>query len=156
MNLLGHFHTVNKHRYEVFKLCCKCGIPMQGLLHDLSKYSFTEFVPGVKFWTGKASPQVEERKVYGYSKAWLHHKGRNKHHFEYWTDYIEGIGIQPIKMPINYFAEMVCDRIAASKVYLGDKYTDDAPLKYYLNSKKHYFINEDTAKELEEVLVLLA
>ena len=37
-NTLKHFHMVNKHRFLVFKLSIKAGIPLQGLVHDLSKY----------------------------------------------------------------------------------------------------------------------
>ena len=56
------------------------------------------------------------------SKSWMHHKGRNKHHFEYWIDY--GINcdtiIKGVPMPRRYVAEMIMDRISASRVYLGD------------------------------------
>ena len=62
------------------------GIPLQGIIHDNSKYSFTEFFISAKFYTGTYSPIMDERKIYGYSKVWLHHKGRNKHHYEYWLD----------------------------------------------------------------------
>ena len=86
MKYIKHFITITKHKYEVFKLCCKAGIPFQGLIHDNSKYSFTEFFISAKFYTGINSPIMRERKKYGYSKAWIHHKGRNKHHFEYWLD----------------------------------------------------------------------
>ena len=155
-HFIGHLMTVLKHKKEVFLLCRKCGIPFQGIMHDLSKFSPAEFIPGVKYWTGNASPQVGERKDFGYSEAWLHHKGRNKHHFEYWTDYVEGKGTSPIEMPGKWFVEMVCDRIAASKVYLGDTYSDSASLDYYLKARKNYFINENTAHELEFVLQYLA
>ena len=86
-NLLKHFHTVNKHRFYVFKLSIKAGIPIRGVLHDLSKYSPTEFFEGVKYYNGKRSPITICRQENGYSEAWLHHKGRNKHHYEYWYDY---------------------------------------------------------------------
>ena len=91
----GHLKTVTKHRRMVRKLCFKCGLYWQGLTHDLSKYSPTEFWNGVKFYTGTKSPHLGEREKYGYSKAWLHHKGRNKHHAEYWQD------IQSIFKPAN-------------------------------------------------------
>ena len=73
----------------------------------------------------------------GYSVAWLHHKGRNKHHFEHWVDY--GIDcdtiIKGVPMPRNYIAEMVMDRICASRVYHPESYTDHAPLEYFLKSR---------------------
>ena len=80
-NALKHFITVTRHRHKVFVHCVKVGIPLQGLLHDLSKYSLTEFVPGAKYYRGNRSPNEAEREDIGYSKAWMHHKGRNKHHF---------------------------------------------------------------------------
>ena len=45
---IKHFNLITKHRWIVFKLCVKAGIPFRGLLHDLSKYSPTEFIESVK------------------------------------------------------------------------------------------------------------
>ncbi len=124
-----HFGTITKHRHAVIKNCIKAGIPLQGFKHDLSKYSPTEFIIGAKYYLGTRSPNEAERADYGYSKAWLHHKGRNKHHFEYWTDYnMTEKCVMPVKMPLKYVIEMFCDRVAASKIYMGDKYTDAYPL----------------------------
>lgn len=126
----GHLKTVHKHRKMVRKLCFKCGLYWQGLTHDLSKYSPTEFWRGVKYFTGKGSPHIGERKEFGYSEAWIHHHNKNKHHAEYWWDIVGGKST-PIYIPFKYLAEMVCDRVAASMIYLGDQYTDAAPLDYY-------------------------
>ena len=134
----GHLKTVYKHRKMVRKLCFKCGLYWQGLTHDLSKYSPTEFWNGVKYFTGTASPHVGERKAKGYSDAWLHHHNRNKHHAEYWVDIVDGKST-PIEIPLKYLAEMVCDRVAASMIYLGDKYTNSAPWDYYIS---HFCENE--------------
>ncbi|MDE7214709.1 MAG: catalase, partial [Clostridia bacterium] len=87
MNFFKHLATVTRHRRTVRRLCFKCGLIKQGLAHDLSKFSPAEFWAGVKYYQGNRSPQAREREVIGYSAAWLHHKGKNKHHFEYWTDY---------------------------------------------------------------------
>ena len=126
--LFKHLKTVGKHRRAVRRLCFKCGLYWQGLTHDLSKYSHIEFWPQVKRWTGTCSPIDIEIKEKGYSAAWLHHKGRNPHHFEYWLD--PAHNIPPARMPMKYLAEMFCDRVAASKTYLGKAYTPDAPRKY--------------------------
>ena len=72
-----------------------------------------------------------QREDEGVSKAWLHHKGRNKHHFEYWIDYdVEGNStiLAGMKMPVKYVAEMFCDRVAASRIYNKDKYKDSDPI----------------------------
>ena len=87
MKLINHLKTINKHKYYVTMLCFKCGLYKQGLLHDLSKYSPTELKTGAKYWVGTRSPNSIERETIGYSTAWLHHKGRNKHHWEYWIDF---------------------------------------------------------------------
>ena len=149
---IGHCRTVHWHRVMVRKLCFKCGLYWQGLTHDLSKYSPTEFWNGVKFYTGTKSPHVRERDRYGYSKAWLHHKGCNKHHPEYWQD-IRPSGItEPIVMPFEYFAEMLCDRVAASMIYLGDRYTDSAPLQYYVSHQGENQFHPKTRALLEKYL----
>lgn len=152
-----HFRTITKHRHKVIAHCARAGILGQGLLHDLSKYSITEFGQGAKFSTGKRSPNEGEREVYGYSIAWMHHKGRNRHHFEYWTDYdpITKL-ITPVKMPLKYVAEMFCDRVAASKIYQGKNYTDDKPLEYFLNAKHRRVIHPQTSDFLEMLLTMLA
>lgn len=134
MKLFKHLKTVHTHRKAVRKLCFKCGLYKQGLLHDLSKYSLTELIPSIRYWTGDRSPIDNQIQDIGYSEAWLHHMGRNKHHYEYWIDMAhqgkDGSFVLICEMPLKYIAEMFCDRVGASKAYLGKKYTDDAPLKY--------------------------
>ncbi len=155
--LIGHFRTITKHRHAVIRNCRRAGILCQGLRHDLSKYSPTEFIPGVKYYVGTRSPNELERADKGYSAAWLHHKGRNKHHFEYWSDYnpVER-RVGPVKMPLRYVIEMVCDRIAASKIYLGEQYTDASALEYFVHGKSHRVIHPETSDLCERLLTMLA
>ncbi len=156
-NALRHFITITKHRHQVIRNCAKAGILRQGLFHDLSKYSPTEFLAGIKFYQGDKSPNEGEREAYGYSKAWMHHKGRNKHHFEYWTDYSkQEKRLAPVKMPMKYVIEMFCDRVAASKVYRGKNYTDNHPLEYFQNGKPRRMIHPETSELLESLLVMLS
>lgn len=155
---LRHFRTITKHRHKVIWHCFKAGIPFQGLGHDLSKYNPVEFFAVAKFYTdGTASPNEGERRAYGYSKAWLHHKGRNRHHFEYWTDYNPTTHrIAPVKMPKKYVIEMFCDRVAASKIYRGKEYNENHPLEYFLRAKETRTIHPETSDELEFLLRMLA
>ena len=155
-NAIGHFITITKHRHQVIKHCYKAGILWQGLFHDLSKYTLTEFLRGAKFYQGTRSPNEAEREAYGYSKAWMHHKGRNKHHFEYWTDYNpETKRLEPVEMPTKYVKEMFCDRVAASKIYMGSNYNDSAPIEYFLRAKGKRIIHPNTSDLLEKLLVML-
>ena len=143
-NFLGHLTTVMRHRNLVMIHCFRAGIIKRGLLHDLSKFSPAEFLCGVKYYQGVRSPNEREREVRGYSKAWLHHKGRNRHHFEYWSDYsMVTKSHMPVEMPNEYLFEMFCDRVAASKIYKKEKYNDSCPLEYFMQGKnKDLFIRK--------------
>ena len=100
MNFWGHLKTITRHRRLVRQYCFRLGLYRQGLTHDLSKYSPVEFWAGVKYFQGDHSPNDAQRKESGYSASWMHHKGRNRHHFEYWTDYsMDGSGISGVEMP---------------------------------------------------------
>lgn len=160
MKVFKHLRTINHHKWLVMKQCFQVGLFRQGLLHDMSKYSPTEFLVGCRYYQGNRSPNNAEREATGYSKAWLHHKGRNKHHYEYWIDYSadpkEGIVGQ--KMPVKYVIEMFMDRIAASKTYRGKAYTDRDPLEYYERgaAKLGKMIHPETAALLHFLLKMLA
>ena len=159
-NFNGHLHTVNSHRRLVRKYCFKLGLYRQGMMHDLSKYSPSEFIPGVKYYQdGHRSPNNAQREDEGVSKAWLHHKGRNKHHFEYWIDYdVDGNStiLAGMKMPVKYVAEMFCDRVAASRIYNKAKYKDSDPLDYYIKGLGHYIMHPETDELLHNLLKMLA
>lgn len=149
--LLGHLTTINRHKWNVTKLCFRCGLYKQGLLHDLSKYSWVEFSAGVKYFQGNRSPIDREKEVIGYSKGWLHHKGRNKHHWEYWLDNGKN-GVKAVRMPETYVYEMWCDRVTASKIYMKDKYENSSPWFYYYDRKDNVMMHPDTRKLLEKLL----
>lgn len=151
-----HFCTVNRHRWLVRQGCFRVGLYWQGLTHDLSKYSPTEFLIGAKFYQGTRSPNAAERDLFGYSTAWMHHKGRNRHHYEYWTD-MNPVTKQyeSVPMPRKYLAEMVMDRRAACKVYEGEKYDDGSALRYFEKSRERVLMNETTRRELGYLLTML-
>lgn len=155
---IRHYKTITRHRHLVMKGCFEVGLYKQGLLHDLSKYNPIEFIPGAIYYKGTESPNNTERRKRGYSAAWLHHKGRNKHHFEYWIDYTlkEGHPIEGNKMPVRYVVEMYVDRVSASKNYQKVEYTDKSALLYYEKGKNRYMMHEDTEKLLVMLLKYLS
>lgn len=159
MKAFEHFKTITYHKYLVMKGCFKVGLYWQGIMHDMSKYSPAEFMVGARYYQGDRSPNNAEREKVGYSGAWLHHKGRNKHHYEYWIDYstknIPG-GMAPAPMPDKYIVEMLMDRIAASKIYRKDAYTDQCPLEYYLAGKEQAPLHRKTKTMLEKLLHMLS
>ena len=158
MKAWEHFKTITTHKLLVMKYCFQVGLYWQGLVHDLSKYSPTEFWRGARYYQGNRSPNDEERRTKGYSLAWMHHKGRNKHHYEYWTDYQLGAPagtMAGVKMPLRYVVEMFCDRVAAARIYNGEHYTRDMPLRYFLKGKEHINMHPETRALLEKLLRLL-
>ena len=155
MKIIRHFLTITKHRFIVRKLCFKVGLYWQGLTHDLSKYSFKEFFISAKNYSGKFSPINNERAKKGYSEVWLHHKGRNKHHPEYWLDVDKSkTKFGPLVMPKRYLVEMLLDRIAAATVYNKKSYNKSMPYEYLLRTKHNCPMHEKTLNELEHLLIM--
>ena len=156
MKAWKHFKTITKHRLIVMAGCFRVGLVWQGLTHDLSKYSPTEFLMGAKYYQGTRSPNTAEREEKGYSQAWMHHKGRNRHHYEYWTDMNRVTrNYEPVPMPRKYLVEMVMDRRAACITYQGDAYTDASALNYFMGSRERELLHPQTRQELEYVLTML-
>ena len=153
----GHLKTITHHRHLVMRGCFRMGLIWQGLTHDLSKYSPTEFFAGVRYFQGSRSPNTAEREANGYSLAWMHHKGRNRHHFEYWTDLSPVTRTyEPVDMPVRYLCEMVADRIAACKTYQGAAYTDASALQYLDRAQESRLVHPNTMKRLRFLLTMLA
>lgn len=151
----GHLSTINAHKMLVTRLCFACGLYGQGVKHDLSKYSWQELKTGFRYYQGYRSPIDAQKEKEGVSASWLHHKGRNPHHWEYWLDNSPN-GVRPAPMPFNYVVEMFCDRVAASMIYQKDKYTDRSALQYYLDHQHQMMIHPDTERQILFLLHYLA
>ena len=145
-NIFKHIEVIMKHKWYVFKLSCKAGIPWRGLVHDLSKFSPTEFIESVKYYQGYRSPIMAAKEDKGYSEAWLHHKGRNRHHTEYWID-LSATEKTPI-MPYKYVAEMLCDKLAAGIVYKGKEWTKGYQLEYWEQKEKNQLLMNEKIRDL--------
>ncbi len=151
-----HFRTITAHRIKVMGGCFRMGLIRQGLTHDLSKYSSVEFWNGARYYQGVRSPNAAEREDKGFSEAWMHHKGRNRHHYEYWTDMNKQTGrYEAVPMPRRYLAEMVADRLAACKIYEGKGYHPSSALEYLLRSREKNLMHPQTRRELEYLLTML-
>jgi len=135
------------------KYCFKSGLYLQGILHDLSKFTPVEFFSSVKYFNGKKSPTECERDNLGYSLAWLNHKGRNKHHWEYWIDH--ELKFDSSRMPEKYVYEMVCDQIGAGQVYMGKEWKQSSPLEYHLSCKNRRGLHPETLELFEMILIFI-
>ena len=154
INIIKHFKLITYHKWLVFKLCCKVGQPWRGFVHDFSKYSPTEFWESIHYYTGNHSPITEAKKDKGYSKAWLHHKGRNKHHAEYWVD--ETAPEKTPVMPYPYAVEMICDKLAAGIAYQGKEWTKEYQLSYWEKERKKARMNQKLEDFVTEILTQVA
>lgn len=157
MKVWQHFKTITRHRMLVLEGCFRVGLYWQGLTHDLSKYTPTEFWIGARYFQGDRSPNGAERADKGFSEAWMHHKGRNRHHYEYWTDMNPHTRTyEPVRMPRKYLAEQIMDRRAACKVYQGNAYTDSSAYEYFMASRERQLMHPENRQELEFLLSMLA
>lgn len=148
-NFFKAIHMTRKHRWGVFKLCCRCGLFWRGLTHDLSKYSWVEFRERVKYYSEERSPLDISKEVNGYSLAYEHHMRKNKHHFAYW--YNPFMSEQP-DIPYQYLVEMVCDMITATQNYHGDNDDPALPYNYWCNHDPGDKANERVKSFITQVL----
>jgi len=152
-----HLKTITHHKRLVMQGCFRVGLYWQGITHDLSKYAPTEFWNGARYYQGTRSPNNAEREDKGYSEAWMHHKGRNPHHYEYWTDINRVSGqYESLPVPRKYLVEMIMDRRAACMTYQGKNYRDDSALIYFDRSQEKMRMHPQTRQELSFILTMLA
>lgn len=144
---LLHFGKILTHKYWVAKYCFKCGLYWQGLTHDNSKFSWIEFWESVRYYQGTSSPINEAKRLKGYSDAWQHHKGRNPHHYEHWTDNYDS-GTTTIKMPYKYAVEMICDYLGAARAYMGSEFSYSKEYDWWM--KKVMFNPPKMHKQTQE------
>ena len=142
MNALKHLKTILIHKRWVFYFSRKLGIGWQGFWHDMSKFSPTEFFESARYYTGTGSPIDASKKANGFSAAWLHHKGRNPHHYEYWQDNFDKGG-EPLKMPNKYVKELICDYLAAGRAYMGRRFHFRSEWEWWLNKNKNNIAMHD-------------
>lgn len=150
---LKHLGKIITHKHYVFLASIEAGIPFRGLVHDLSKFSIIEFFNSAKYYSGNRSPIDNEKDVKGYSYAWLHHRGRNPHHWEYWIDNLSSGG-EALKIPITYVKEMICDWIGAGKAYDFENWGYNTPFNRFnhLYNSGKIKIHIDTYKYIFNVL----
>ncbi len=153
MKYLRHLRTIIKHKYYVWIECFRVWLYRQWLVHDLSKFSITEFFISAKYYQWKSSPIDKERIEIWYSKARLNHKWKNKHHFHYWID-IDRWQVIPVQMPYKYVLEMCCDFIWAGKAYNNVSNDKWEPLKYRTEKINKDLIHPLTVAQVELCLNL--
>lgn len=116
---MNYFWLILKHKWFVFLAGLKITVPLYLLLlHDLSKFSYSEYRHYQRQFFGHAD------KPENFIRAWVHHQNHNPHHWEYWIprtshDKVNYPKNKPIPMPWKYVREMVADWMGASRAYTG-------------------------------------
>lgn len=155
-NIWRHLRKIQIHRKWVRHYCFGIGLYKQGLFHDLSKYSPTEFWESVKYYQGTSSPIDASKAENGYSMAWFHHRGRNLHHHVMWIDNFDETGGTPILMPYKYFAEMICDYLAAGRAYMGKNFTFTSESEWWKKKRaKGLAMPEKQMKMIDNIFIKL-
>ncbi len=146
---IKYLKTICVHKWYVFVECFKQGIIWQGIVHDLSKFSPSEFIASAKYYN-------DDGNDYEYQQAWLHHKGHNKHHWEWWVDWNSCDGSYIItKIPLKYMKEMYADMVGASKAYNKNKFDNKEPLNYFTTKCSGWVIEQNSKQWLIDKLTKL-
>ncbi len=153
--LRNHLKIVRKHRKWARKYCFIAGLYWQGIVHDLSKYSPVELFESAYHYTGLTSPINTCKAEKGYSLGWFHHRGRNKHHWEYWVDNFEK-GMTPTLMPYKYALEMICDFLAACAAYNKEEFSYMKEYEWWQEKKKVAIIHPAIIAFVETILYACA
>ena len=144
MNFFKHLKVVLKHKHNVLRYASKLGIFWTGLVHDLTKFSPTEFNRSVKYFDGRRSPTIIERKSHdNFSYICVAHTGRNKHHWQYWVDYTRDDIVVNV-IPYKHALEYVADVLSASKVYNPKDFTLMVAHDYFKEHSKTYLMHPAT------------
>ena len=150
-----------RHKWYVFLECCKRGIPLLGVLHDLSKFSLIEWGAYARRFYGGEHPTFAEanRHCPGYTghtkesvkeafdRAWLNHQHNNKHHWQYWVLKLDSGGYKCLPMPSRYRREMVADWIGAGKAN-----NNPDTRQWYLDNEHNIMLHPDTQDWVEQEL----
>lgn len=159
--IFGHLSMVMRHRHYVRKACFAMGMPLRGIKHDLSKYSFAEFWPSVRYYDGKRSPVLNEREHNGgFSLIWVHHRCHNAHHWEHWlsspSDGEKTFMLRAAKMPYGAVIESICDAIGAGKAYEKKNWRPSHEAEYFSRNIGHRVYHPETKALVEELVAILS
>lgn len=115
MKYIRYVLRVLRHKFWVARYCFKAGLYWRGIIHDLSKFSPSEFGAYARYCAeDHPSDQVKQE----FEKARLHHQKHNSHHYEYWvTD------DKPTLMPLEDVLELVCNYLGAKKSAVVSTFT---------------------------------
>lgn len=142
-----------RHKWFVFIEACKLGVPLLGIIHDMSKFLPDEFFPYARYDFSDDSNNDDKVRA-DFDLAWLKHQRRNKHHWQHWllmndsgvAHYDERDNcpcwmkqVVPLPMPDRYIRDMVADWHGAGRAY-GNPDT----LRWYMKNMSKIILHPKT------------
>ena len=134
MRHLRYLKYILRHKWYVFVECCRLGIPIRGLLHDMSKFRPSEWGPYVQYFYGGGGNGYE------FNKAWLKHIHRNPHHWQHWILRCDDGDTKILCMPQKYRHEMLADWIGAGKAITGK----DNLVEWFRDNQEKIRLSQET------------
>jgi hypothetical protein len=149
---LKYASYVVRHKWFVLVECVKLGIPLRGLLHDLSKLRPSEWFPYVEFFYGNHHDDSErgQQVQKDFDIAWLLHQKRNPHHWQWWLLPEDSGDVKVFEMPMGVRKEMLADWRGAGKAQ--GKKGPGACIEWYVNNKSKMTLGTETQKWIERQL----
>lgn len=113
-NYLAYLGYVLRHKWYVLLACrlTKVGL-LQAVLHDLSKFTPTEFGPYARSFFNPDGSRRHGSGTEEFDAAWCRHQKRNLHHPQAWMLVKDYGTVVPLEMPERYVREMVADWLGA-------------------------------------------
>jgi len=156
---------VLRHKWFVLIECSKRGYFWRGLIHDLSKFRPSEFIPYARYfygnWPKRRTVSPGEKYFYHvlckedvnqqFDKAWLLHIHRNPHHWQFWLLQEDSGSVKLLPVPRKYLIEMGCDWIGAGKAITGK----DNLKTWYIQNKEKIQLNELSKQFIEKYFLNL-
>ena len=153
---------VLRHKWYVFLWCCRYGIPLAGIVHDLSKFLPVEWFPYVDKFYGGPYPEANHGDVRlwfddkytqswvdrRFDEAWNHHQKANPHHWQYWVLREDSGATKALKMPHRYMLEMLADWRGASMAIKGKDETNS----WYCKNRSKIILHPETKRWIESHL----
>jgi len=141
-----YFKYIVLHKWHVGIECCKSGLFLHAITHDLSKFLLSEFIPYSRFFHKKNRSnnyKTSDENDIDFLSGWNLHQKRNKHHWNYWVSINRKNEIIPLPMPEKYIKQMICDWKGMARKFGGTWE------KYYRENKNNFILHEETEKRLD-------
>ena len=140
----AYFSYVLRHKWHVFWEAIKLGIPWLGLIHDWDKFLPSIWLPYVRhYFNSDGSVKEPFQKGDFFDYAWLAHRRRAQHHWQWWVLFRDDGTIRTLPMPKKYRREMLADWLGTALAHGRDV------LAWYAENKNKLSLHPETREWIE-------